>query len=65
MKPLQTPKATLFAKDKATKEALLLIHSPYILHLATHGFFVSDDANQTEPRPIVEGTPKHPAAQIF
>src|SRR5262249_15658457 len=27
---------------KATKEALLKIHSPYILHLATHGFFAKE-----------------------
>jgi CHAT domain-containing protein len=28
-----------FTKEKATKEALLKVHSSYILHLATHGFF--------------------------
>jgi tetratricopeptide (TPR) repeat protein/CHAT domain-containing protein len=42
---------TNFTKEKATKEALLKIHSPYILHLATHGFFAKEDptAAQTEP----------------
>jgi hypothetical protein len=30
---------TDFTAEKATKEALLNIRSPYILHLATHGFF--------------------------
>ena len=40
-----------FTKKKATKEALLKIHSPYILHLATHGFFAKEDPTtaQTEP----------------
>ena len=34
---------TDFTKNTATKEALLKIHSPYILHLATHGFFAKED----------------------
>jgi CHAT domain-containing protein/Flp pilus assembly protein TadD len=40
-----------FTAKAATKEALLKIHSPYILHLATHGFFAKEDptATQTEP----------------
>jgi tetratricopeptide (TPR) repeat protein len=32
-----------YTKKEATKEALLKIHSPYILHLATHGFFAKED----------------------
>ena len=32
----------------ATKEALLKIHSPYILHLATHGFFAKEDPTATK-----------------
>jgi tetratricopeptide (TPR) repeat protein/CHAT domain-containing protein len=36
-------KANDFTAKKATKEALLKIHSPYILHLATHGFFAKED----------------------
>jgi CHAT domain-containing protein len=42
---------TDFTKKKATKEALLKIHAPYILHLATHGFFAKEDPTtpQTEP----------------
>ena len=40
----------LTAKE-ATKEALLKIRSPDILHLATHGFFAKEDPStaQTEP----------------
>ncbi len=40
-----------FTAKGATKEALLKIHSPYILHLATHGFFAKKDPTtaQTEP----------------
>jgi tetratricopeptide (TPR) repeat protein len=39
-----------FTAKEASKEALLKIHSPYILHLATHGFFAKEDptATQTE-----------------
>jgi CHAT domain-containing protein len=36
-------KSTDFTAKEATKEALLKIHSPYILHLATHGFFAKED----------------------
>jgi hypothetical protein len=41
-----------FTAKEATKEALLKIHSPYILHLATHGFFAKEDptTTQTEPK---------------
>jgi tetratricopeptide (TPR) repeat protein len=49
---------TDFTAKKATKEALLKIHSPYILHLATHGFFAREDPNaaQTEPEsPLNDG----------
>src|SRR5271165_1562714 len=40
-----------FTGKEATKEALLKIHSPCILHLATHGFFAKEDpaTAQTEP----------------
>ena len=40
-----------FTAKEATKEALLKIHSPYVLHLATHGFFAKEDpaATKTEP----------------
>jgi CHAT domain-containing protein len=37
-----------FTKKKATKAALLDIHSPYILHLATHGFFAKEDPTTTQ-----------------
>jgi CHAT domain-containing protein len=37
--------------EKATKEALLKIHSPYILHLATHGFFAKEDPTVTQTEP--------------
>jgi CHAT domain-containing protein len=44
-----------FTAGKATKEALLKINSPYILHLATHGFFAPEDAppSQTEPGSVL------------
>jgi tetratricopeptide (TPR) repeat protein len=37
-----------FTKKKATKDALLKVHSPYILHLATHGFFAKEDPTSTQ-----------------
>ena len=37
-----------FTAKGATKEALLKIHSPYILHLATHGFFAKEDPNSAK-----------------
>jgi len=43
--------ATDFTKKKATKEALLKIHSPYILHLATHGFFAKEDPTTAQTKP--------------
>ena len=39
---------TDFTAKEATKEALLKIHSPYILHLATHGFFAKEDPTATK-----------------
>jgi tetratricopeptide (TPR) repeat protein len=38
-----------FTGKDATKEALLKIHSPYVLHLATHGFFAKEDPTSTQP----------------
>jgi CHAT domain-containing protein/Flp pilus assembly protein TadD len=40
---------TDFTAKEATKEALVKIHSPYILHLATHGFFAKEDPTATRP----------------
>jgi CHAT domain-containing protein len=40
-----------FTAGKATKEALLKIHSPYILHLATHGFFAKEDPTTPQTQP--------------
>ena len=39
---------TDFTAKEATKEALLKIHSPYILHLATHGFFAKEYPTTTK-----------------
>ena len=46
---------TDYNRKEATKEALLKIHSPYILHLATHGFLARKDptAAQTEPESLL------------
>src|SRR5271166_2084383 len=41
-------KANLFTGERATKAALFELHSPYILHLATHGFFAQADPSDTE-----------------
>jgi len=36
------PQATVFTRGQATEAALKQLHSPGILHVATHGFFLSD-----------------------
>jgi tetratricopeptide (TPR) repeat protein len=41
--------AEVFTGPNATKAALLQVHAPYILHLATHGFFEPEDQPETEP----------------
>src|SRR5271165_2389450 len=41
-------KPTDFTAKEATKEALLKINSPYILHLATHGFFAKENPTKTQ-----------------
>jgi CHAT domain-containing protein len=45
---------TDFTAKEATKKVLLKMHSPYILHLATHGFFAKEDPTsaQTEPEAL-------------
>ena len=35
--------------QKATKAALMKVHSPFILHLATHGFFEPQDPSEKAP----------------
>ena len=36
------PWATIFTREQATEAALKQLHSPSILHIATHGFFLQD-----------------------
>ncbi|MBO0861734.1 MAG: CHAT domain-containing protein [Chloracidobacterium sp.] len=36
------PGATLLTKEQATKAALVHVHGPSLLHIATHGFFLED-----------------------
>jgi tetratricopeptide (TPR) repeat protein len=36
------PQATVFTRERATEAALKQLHSPGILHVATHGFFLRD-----------------------
>jgi CHAT domain-containing protein len=56
-----------FTAKEATKEALLKIHSPYILHLATHGFFAKEDptAAQTEPEAQLGGRQSVTKSKFF
>jgi tetratricopeptide (TPR) repeat protein len=49
-------KVVSFTGKAATKEALFQVHSPYILHLATHGFFEPAD------QPERESTAQQPAS---
>jgi CHAT domain-containing protein/Tfp pilus assembly protein PilF len=36
------PRATVFTRERATEGALKQLHSPSVLHVATHGFFLQD-----------------------
>jgi CHAT domain-containing protein len=56
-----------FTKKEATKEALLKIHSPYILHLATHGFFTKEDpaANPSDPETPSNGRQSVTKSKFF
>ncbi len=46
------PQAQLFLGPAATKERLLDLPTPGILHLATHGFFLEDEPEPTASRAI-------------
>jgi CHAT domain-containing protein/Tfp pilus assembly protein PilF len=46
------PQAQLFLGSEATKERLLHLPTPGILHLATHGIFLGDDSAPTGARAI-------------
>ncbi|CAM4120747.1 CHAT domain-containing tetratricopeptide repeat protein [Corallococcus exiguus] len=46
------PQAQLFLGPKATKERLLHLSTPGILHLATHGFFLEDAAAPENARAV-------------
>src|SRR5262249_31703307 len=41
------PHASFLTKDQATKAALKKLNGPNILHIATHGFFLQDDQQQS------------------
>ncbi|HVG62831.1 MAG TPA: CHAT domain-containing protein, partial [Hyalangium sp.] len=46
------PEAQLLLGSAATKEALLKLHTPDILHIATHGFFLGDTATPHASRAV-------------
>ena len=48
--------ATSLTGPDVTKRALLDLHNPYILHLATHGFFASEDSS-SEANPSESQSP--------
>ena len=43
------PQATVFTREQATEAALKQLHSPGILHVATHGFFLRDQEIRLVP----------------
>ncbi|RKH74801.1 CHAT domain-containing tetratricopeptide repeat protein [Corallococcus aberystwythensis] len=47
------PQAQLFVGPEATKERLLHLSTPGVLHLATHGFFLDDAAVPRDSRAVV------------
>ena len=46
------PHAQILLGPAATKEALLSLDTPGILHIATHGFFLEDDSTSAEARAV-------------
>jgi CHAT domain-containing protein len=51
------PQATVFTRGQATEAALKQLHSPGILHVATHGFFLRDqDIRLVDARDLGAGT---------
>ncbi|EPX63460.1 hypothetical protein D187_005866 [Cystobacter fuscus DSM 2262] len=50
----QLPQAQLFLGPEATKERLLHLPTPGILHLATHGFFINSDLSALNSRDVVD-----------
>jgi CHAT domain-containing protein len=54
------PKATVLTERQATEAALKQLNGPAVLHVATHGFFLPDEAkganaNMFGPAPVVTG----------
>lgn len=45
------PTASFFTQEKATKAAADQLRGPAILHIATHGFFLRDDAGSAAEKP--------------
>jgi CHAT domain-containing protein/Tfp pilus assembly protein PilF len=49
------PQATFLTREQATKSALMQVHGPSILHIATHGFFLQNDPRvHNRPRAVTE-----------
>jgi CHAT domain-containing protein/tetratricopeptide (TPR) repeat protein len=46
------PEATVLARERATKSALVALDAPRVLHIATHGFFLRDSAHRI-PNPLL------------
>jgi CHAT domain-containing protein/tetratricopeptide (TPR) repeat protein len=46
------PEATVFARERASKSALVALDAPRVLHIATHGFFLRDSAHKI-PNPLL------------
>ena len=49
------PDATVLSAAQATESAVKQIHAPRVLHLATHGFFLSEPS-AAETGPVAQGT---------
>jgi CHAT domain-containing protein len=50
------PNAQVLTQGKATEGALKQVRSPCVLHIATHGFFLADQPQESPTGPTLRGT---------
>lgn len=57
------PGARVLSTREATEAALKQLHAPRVLHVATHGFFLKDEASANDTRGLALGAPTEARAK--